>query len=308
MYCSGAGGARYSGNPIVSRFVADPAARVFNDRMYVYNTDDQSNSGNYWDSKVWHAYSSGDLVTWQDEGTVLSLSVFKWASVNAWAPDVVSRNGHYYFYAPVDDTQIGVAIGDTPIGPFTDPIGVALVDKYRDANAGNEPIDPAVLIDDDAQAYLYYGSRIPKVVKLAADMVHLAGAIQDLNLSGGEAACKNTPFFPGCYGEAPWIHKHNGVYYFSYSTGWPGQIFYATSTSPLGPFVYKGLALDFVPGLITNHESIVEFRGKSYMFYHGKAAQGGDYRRSTEIGYLNYNPDGSIQTVAQTAQGVACVP
>lgn len=289
---------RYSGNPFVKRFVADPAAHVFNGRVYVYDTDDQTNDGTYWNSTVWHAFSSANLVDWKDEGTVLSVKAFSWAiGWSAWAPDVVFKNGKYYFFGPIDDVRIGVAVGNTPTGPFTDAIGSPLIDKTRDANAGDEPIDPAVLIDDDGQAYLYFGTRVPKAVKLTADLVHLDGEILNLSVSGNN------------YGEAPWMGKHNGVYVFSYSTGWPGQIAYATASNPLGPFTFKGIVLDFV-GIQTNHESIVEnFKGKSYIFYHnGKLPGGGEFRRSIDVDELHYDASGAIIQVVQTTNGVACVP
>jgi beta-xylosidase len=297
--CSTDGGIRYSGNPFVTRFVADPAAHVFNGRVYVYDTDDQSNDGTYWRSTVWHAFSSANLVDWTDEGTVLTLQAFAYASGKwaAWAPDVVSKDGKYYFFAPIDRWQIGVAVSDSPTGPFVDAIGAPLVQKDRDLNAGDEPIDPAVLIDDDGQAYLYFGTRVPKAVKLTADLLHLDGPIIDMSVSGNN------------YGEAPWMGKHNGTYIFSYSTGWPGQIAYGTSASPLGPFVYQGIVLDYV-GISTNHASVVEnFKGKSYLFYHnGKLPGGGDYRRSINVDELHYDANGAITQVVQTTQGVACVP
>jgi hypothetical protein len=301
--CYADGGLRYSGNPFATRFVADPAAHVFNGRVYVYDTDDQSNDGTYWNSTVWHGFSSDNLVDWTDEGTVLTLQAFayaaKWA---AWAPDVVSKDGKYYFFAPIDRWQIGVAVSDSPTGPFTDAIGAPLIQMGRDLNAGDEPIDPAVLIDDDGQAYLYFGTRIPKAVKLTADLLHMDGAILDMSVSGNN------------YAEAPWMGKHNGTYYFSYSTGWPGQIAYGTSASPLGPFVYQGIVLDYVPSiygtLSTNHASVVEdFKGKSYLFYHnGKLPGGSDYRRSINVDELHYDATGAVTKVVQTTQGVACVP
>jgi beta-xylosidase len=172
-----------------------------------------------------------------------------------------------------------------------------LIQKDRDVNAGDEPIDPAVLIDDDGQAYLYFGTRVPKAVKLTADLLHLDGPIIDMSVSGNN------------YAEAPWMGKHNGTYYFSYSTGWPGQIAYGTSDSPLGPFTFQGIVLDYV-GISTNHASVVEdFKGKSYLFYHnGKLPGGGDYRRSINVDELHYDANGAITRVVQTTQGAACVP
>jgi beta-xylosidase len=301
--CYADGGLRYSENPFTTRFVADPAAHVFNGRVYVYDTDDQSNGGTYWNSTVWHAFSSDNLVDWTDEGTVLTLQAFGYASGKwaAWAPDVVSKDGKYYFFAPIDRWQIGVAVSDSPTGPFVDAIGGPLIQKDRDVNAGDEPIDPAVLIDDDGQAYLYFGTRVPKVVKLTADLLHMDGPILDLSVSASVSGIS--------YAEAPWMGKHNGTYYFSYSTGWPGQIAYATSASPLGPFVYQGIVLDY-DGISTNHASVVEdFKGKSYLFYHnGKLPGGGDYRRSINVDELHYDTSGAITQVVQTTQGVACVP
>lgn len=285
-------------NPIIAdRFVADPSAHVFGDRMYIYATDDETNSNTYWDSKDWRAYSSSDLATWTDHGSFFDIpGGFSWGTGLAWAPDVAFRNGFYYFYAPVDRTKIGVARSTSPTSGFRDVRGTPLIDKARDANTGDEPIDPAVFTDDDGQAYMFIGTRTPKVVKLGADMMSTTGGLQNVVINGGPS-----------YGEAPWMHKRNGIYYLSYSTGWPGQIAYATSDNPMGPFTYRGIILDYT-NISTNHQSILEYRGQWYIVYHRNARTGGgNYKRSLAMEYLNYNADGTIAPVAQTAAGVAPV-
>lgn len=138
----------------------------------------------------------------------------------------------YYFYAPVGGTQIGVAVSNSSSGPFTDPLDKPLIEKGRDKNAGDEPIDPFVFVDADGQAYMYFGTRVPKVVRLKPDMITTDGAIENVRINPSQKT----------YGEAPWLHKYNGLYYFCFSTGWPGQIVYPTGRSPLGPFTCGGVS------------------------------------------------------------------
>jgi beta-xylosidase len=284
-------GPAFAGEPLSARFNADPSPHAFKGGYYLYATDDASNSGTYWDSTTWRVYSSKDLKTWKDDGAFLGVTVFKWAKpdAKAWAPEAAYRNGKYYFYAPVGGDKIGVAVADRPEGPFTDAIGAPLVDKARDANAGAEPIDPQVLIDDDGQAYMVFGTRVPKIVKLGKDMKSLAGPIQDIAVTGFPAEDPKKK-----YGEAPFIHKRKGVYYFSFSTGWPGQIVYATSKSPMGPYAYRGVILDYLK-ISTNHQAILQDKGKTWFFYHDNLLPGGgSHRRSIAIEPLAYGPDGSI--------------
>lgn len=286
-----AGVPAYAAEPISSRFSADPSPHVFEGRYYVYATDDASNSGTYWDSTTWRLYVSKDLKAWEDAGAFMAVTTFKWArpDAKAWAPEAAHRNGRYYFYAPIGGDKIGVAVASRPEGPFVDAIGAPLVDKARDANAGAEPIDPQVLVDGDGQAYLVFGTRVPKIVKLGADMISLAGPIQDLVITGFPSDDPKKK-----YGEAPFLHKRNGLYYFSFSTGWPGQIVYAVSKSPMGPYAYKGVILDYLK-ISTNHQAILEAEGRSWLFYHDNLLPGGgDHRRSITLAPLTYAPDGAI--------------
>lgn len=282
--------------PITARFSADPSPHVFNGVFHVYATDDASNSGKYWDSTSWRLYTSPDLKTWTDAGVPLDVSVFKWAKsdAKAWAPEAAYRDGRYFFYAPVGGDKIGVAVSDRSDGGFVDARSDALVDKARDANAGDEPIDPAVFIDKNGQAYLYFGTRVPKVVKLRPDMKTLDGPILDLQITGLSKEARRT------YGEAPFLHERGGVYYFSYSTGWPGQIRYATGSSPLGPFQDRGVVLDYLK-ISTNHQAIVEHEGKTWLFFHDSLLPGGgSHRRSIAVTPLHYEADGSIRPVSYT--------
>ncbi len=279
---------------ISERFAADPSAHKFGDTYYVYATNDQDNSGEYWDSTEWRLFSSKDLESWKDEGSFLHNSVFKWADkdAKAWAPGAFERNGKYYFYAPVGGNQIGVAVSDNPKGPFVDPINKPLVEKPRDKNVGAEPIDPAIFVDTDGQAYMYFGTRVPKVVPLGNDMVSLDGEITDVIVNGYPADDEKKK-----YGEAPFLHLHDGKYYFTFSTGWPGQIVYATGDSPLGPFEYQGVIIDYLD-INTNHHSIVQDGDKNYIFYHDKIKEGGSYyRRSILMTELEYGENGTIQQI-----------
>lgn len=287
-------GSPASSNPIVTdQFVADPAPLVSGGRVYVYATDDSGNDGKYWNSPAWRLLSSSDMKTWSDDGAIFSVDGFKWAKGLAWAPHAVERDGAVYLYLPVDRTRIGVAKAASPSGPFADAIGGPLLDNARDANAGVEPIDPAVFVDDDGRAYMFFGTRKPKVVELGRDMISLAGPIRDVEIRD---RTPNTP-----YGEAPWLHKRNGIYYLSYSTGWPGQIAYATAQTPLGPFTYRGIILDRV-NTFTNHQAIVQKGSEWYLFYHNAALpKGGDYKRSISVDRLEYRPDGTIVEVHPTA-------
>lgn len=285
--------------PIAPRFNADPSPHWFpldGGKFYLYATDDASNSGKYWDSVSWRLYTSKDMRSWQDAGVPLDVTVFKWArpDAKAWAPEAAYRNGNYYFYAPVGGDKIGVAVSSRPDGGFVDARLDPLVDKARDPNAGDEPIDPAVFVDKDGQAYLYFGTRVPKVVKLKADMVSLDGPILDVAIAGLPASDPKKKF-----GEAPFLHRRGGVYYFTFSSGWPGQILYATGSSPLGPFTYRGVVLDYLK-ISTNHQAIVEHEGRSWLFYHDNLLPGGgSHRRSIAIAPLEHEADGSIRQVAR---------
>ncbi|MGL1889021.1 MAG: family 43 glycosylhydrolase [Reichenbachiella sp.] len=287
-------------NPIIEHiFTADPAAMVSGDSVYIYTGHDEATpSDNFYKMNDWHMFSSGDMIHWKDQGELLSIQTFDWAIDNAWASHTIERNGKFYWYITASPKTgggfaIGVAVADQPYGPFVDAIGVALITDDMTPDLVND-IDPAVFIDDDNQTYLYWGNGgVCKVVKLKENMIEMEGDILDI-----------TPSF---FTEAAYMHKVGDTYYLSYAGNWPETIEYATSSSPLGPFVHQG-RLNTLTSSTTNHQSIIEFKNQSYFIYHtGDLPTGGDYRRSVAIDYLFYNADGTIQEIVQTREGVAHV-
>jgi len=187
------------GNPLVKHiYTADPSAHVFNDRLYVYTSHDEDDA-TYFDMLDWHVFSTENLIDWTDHGAILSLEDVKWAEKWAWAPDCVERDGKYYFYYPVERAKIGVAVSNSPTGPFIDKLGKPLIDNSNQINKiGKEPIDPSVLIENN-QAYMYFGCREAKVVKLKDDMMTLDGDVEELKINGIE---NDKEHFGGFYGEA----------------------------------------------------------------------------------------------------------
>ena len=263
---------------------ADPTARVFNGRLYVYPSHDIAGSKG-WDMIDWHVFSTDDMLHWKDHGVIFSLKDITWADKHAWAPDCIERNGNYYFYFPAD-SQIGVAVSNSPTGPFKDPLGKPLIG--RNEVPGINVFDPNIFIDDDGQTYLYFGNSHDKlaVVKLNKDMITRDGPIQILNV-------KN-------YHEGIWVHKRKGLYYFSYPS-YRGDktanlMEYSVARNPLGPFEYKGVILDNRSRNI--HGSIVEFKDKWWLFYHVEGLS--PYERRVCAARLRYAPDGSILPMQMT--------
>jgi arabinoxylan arabinofuranohydrolase len=285
------------GNPIITHiYTADPSARVFDGRLYVYPSHDMD-TATWFNMEDWHVFSTADMKNWTDHGVCLSLKDLNWAQKYAWAPDCVYKNGKYYFYYPTDKSLIGVAVGDKPYGPFVDPIKKPLVTPNTPGVvAKKDMIDPCVFIDDDGSAYLYFGQDDVNMVRLDDDMISFSDTVKIL---------KGTNHFF----EAIWMHKFNGKYYLSYSGN--GRILYCMSNSPYGPFEYKGEILQPMNSC-TNHHSIVEFKGQWYLFYHNsdlffgrnkhlnpvcKWPEISCFRRSICVDKLSYNADGTIKKV-----------
>jgi hypothetical protein len=314
-------------DPIVTHvFTADPSAHVFNGKLYIYPSHDRetdiknNDNGDQYDMNDYHVFSMeevGGPVT--DHGIALKQEDIPWVSKQLWAPDAATKNGKYYLFFPARDNEgifrVGVAISDKPEGPFKpepEPI------------KGSFSIDPATFVDDDGQAYLYFGgiwggqlqcwttgefvkdnysimeaqegpALTAKVAKLSEDMTSLVSEVQDvviLDEAGKplEAADHDRRFF-----EAAWLHKYNGKYYFSYSTGDTHYLCYATSDSPLGPFTYGGRIFEPVVGWTTHH-SIAEFKGKWYLFYHDSSLSNGvNHLRCVKIREIVYDADGKIK-------------
>lgn len=292
--------------PIAShRYLADPAALVEDGRIYLYCSNDDENAveGDYAMQSI-VCISSSDLKNWTDHGIVFEVPAgAAWAS-RAWAPAAVARNGTYYLYFGNSGSGIGVASAPSPLGPFQDAVGGYLINPSTPGAPGPNMwyFDPYVFIDDDAQAYLYFGGNgesNARVIKLNSDMISVDGAARSITAPG---------FF-----EAAWMHKIDGVYYFSYSTNPANglRIDYMASDDPMSGFEYKGVVAGQPPSNNNNnHHGIIPFQGSWYHVYHNRyvAAQAGiatGFRRNLGIERLQINNDGSIEPVSYTRDGVA---
>lgn len=312
-------------------YMADPSAHVFNGRLYIYPSHDwesgipENDNGDHFNMKDYHVFSLDDVQNGVivDHGVVLRAEDIPWAGRQLWDNDVAFRNGKYYMYFPLKDKndifRIGVAISDRPEGPFV-----------PEANPikGSYSIDPCIWPDADGEYYMYFGglwggqlqryrnnkalecallpegdelALCPKVVKLSNDMLEFAEEPRDLVIldeKGNPLKAGDTSrrFF-----EASWMHKYKGKYYFSYSTGDTHLICYATGDNPYGPFTYQGVILTPMVGWTTHH-SIVEYKGKWYLFHHDSVPSGGKtWLRSIKVMELEYTPDGLIKTIEGTA-------
>jgi beta-xylosidase len=300
----GAAALAHAGNPLVSHiYTADPAALVDNGRVYLYVGRDEAPADRAtYVMNEWRVLSSCDMRNWTEHPAPIPFSTFKWASKDAWASDIAKRNGKYYFYATVSHKTIhgkaiGVAVSDSPTGPFTDARGSALVsnDMTKETKISWDDIDPGVFIDGDGQAYLYWGNTVMKWAKLKENMTEFDGPVHTVGLDS--------------FTEASYLHKHNGTYYLTYSAKFPEEMVYMTGPSATGPWSWGGVIMKENAGVKTIHQAIVDFNGKSYIFYHNAALPGGgEYRRSVAVEEFQYGADGRIGLIAQTAQGPAANP
>lgn len=277
--------------PIIqTSYTADPAPYVHGDTVYLYTTHDEDDAEGF-KMKDWLLYTSTDMVNWQDHGAVASLKDFKWykGDNGAWAEQVVERNGKWYMYCPIHGHGIGVLVADSPFGPFKDPLGKPLVWQKEHW----DDIDPTVWIDDDGQAYMYWGNPNVYYVKLNEDMISYSGDIVRL------PKIKD-------YQEGPWLWgrknaKGEKKYYLAFaSTCCPEGIGYAMSDSPTGPWEYKGHIMNHTPQTRGNHPGIIDYKGKSYCFglcYDIFRMETGRHaeRRSVSAAEMEYNSDGTIR-------------
>jgi hypothetical protein len=308
-------------------YSADPSAHVFNNKIYIYPSHDidagvkENDNGDHFDMRDYHVYSmdspSGKI---KDHGVVLDIKDIPWAGKQLWAPDAAEKNGNYFLYFPAKDKngvfRIGIAKSKSPVGPFkAEP--TPITNSYS--------IDPCVFKDDDGAYYMYFGGIWggqlqrwrtgsydangtepakteaaigPRIAKLSPSMTEFAEPVKEVKIvdeNGKDLLVQDNSrrFF-----EAAWMHKYNGKYYLSYSTGDTHFICYAIGDNPYGPFTYKGVILNPVLGW-TNHHSIIEFKGKWYLFYHDSTLSGGKtHLRNIKMTELKYNADGSIQTIS----------
>lgn len=289
------------GNPIITdKFTADPAALVYNGKVYLYAGHDECpDNENRYVMNEWLIYSSEDMVHWA-EHEPMNVSTFKWARHSAWASQVIEKNGKFWWYVTAEHDSIqgkaiGVAVSDSPTGPWVDARGSAIITNNMtlQTSISWDDIDPTVFTDDEGQTYLYWGNTVCHYVKLKDNMIEFEGPIYTV---------EGLPF----YTEAPWIHKKNGLYYLSYAYQFPEKIAYAMSRSVEGPWEFKGILNEMAGNSNTNHQAIIEFKGKDYFIYHTGGIQptGSSFRRSVCIDYLYYNPDGTMKRVLMTTEGV----
>jgi hypothetical protein len=298
-------------NPVIqTNYTADPAPMVHNDTVYLYTTHDEDKTvRNFFTMNNWRCYSSTDMVNWTDHGAVLSYTDFSWARGDAWAGQCIYRNGKFYFYVPVNQKNggnaIGVAVSDSPTGPFRDAIGNPLLIGYG-------YIDPTVFIDDDGQAWLFWGNPDLWYVKLNNDMISYdkeIGIVKvPLTKDGFYVRTKDAEKRPSSYEEGPWLFKRNSKYYLLYPAGGvPEHLAYSTNTSPTRKWAYGDTIMHVIKegGAFTNHPGYIGFKGKSYLFYHnGALPGGGGFKRSVCIEPFDFNADGTIPLIIPTKEGV----
>lgn len=290
------------GNPVIKdKYTADPAALVHNDKVYLYvGHDECPPNQNRYIMNEWLIYSSNDMVNWTEEAAVGVTATFDWASGAAWASEVVEHDGKFWWYVTVEHKSIhgkaiGVAVSDSPLGPFRDARGSAIItnDMTTDVSISWDDIDPSCYVDDEGQAWLYWGNTQCYYVKLKENMIDFEGPIHKVD---------GLPNFT----EAPYIHKKGDWYYLSYAYQFPEKTAYAMSKSPGGPWEFKGILNEVAGNSNTNHQSIIEFKGRDYFIYHNGSIvpHGASFRRSVCIDYLYYNPDGTMKRVQMTTEGV----
>lgn len=293
----------YADNPIIqTSFTPDPAPMVYDGVLYVYCGEDSTQDNGFYNMTDWRCFSTTDMVNWTDHGVLMYSESFEWADPGtAWAAQCIERNGKFYLYTTVTNSggrAIGVAVSDSPTGPFVDAIGGPL------CGPNWSYIDPTVMIDDDGQAYLYFGNPTSYYCKLNEDMISIDGEIMEHQMS--TEAFGTGPSGGSAYTEGPWIYKREGIYYLVYaSLGVPEGISYSISDSPTGPWKYQGEIME--PGDSTTiHPGIIEYKGHDYFFYHGVLLQNGGWnKRSMAVVEFDYKKDGSIPLLKHSEKGVS---
>lgn len=325
-------------NPIIQTAqTTDPAPFVWNDTLYVYTGHDEYGADFFW-MQDWRVYSTTDMVNWTDHGSPLALESFSWANDRAWAAQLCERNGKFYWYvcavSKLTNTMaIGVAVGDSPLGPFHDPIGKPLYEGSWDN------IDPTVLIDDDGRAYLYWGNPTLYYAELNDDMISFKGEVKHFDFDeksfGGpgmkDRKREDMGKYKDIYTEGPWIMKRHipmaktkktsplggnkgELYYMLYAAGGvPEHIAYSTAPGPLGPWTYRGTIMPQCntdketgkPGTdsFTNHCGVINYKGHDYFFYHN-GWLGGGFGRAAAVEEFKFNADGSFPTIMPTREGI----
>jgi arabinoxylan arabinofuranohydrolase len=300
-------------NPIIqSVFTADPAPLVHNDTLYLFTGhDEDSATQRGFIMKDYLCFTTTDMVNWTHHGPVFHVDSLGWAARNnANAAQVAYRNGKYYYYIspwsalPDGGDCIAIGVANTPYGYYKDALGKPLINPSQTKYGGHawEDIDPTILIDDDGQAYMYWGNNSLYCVKLNKNMVTYSGEIVTFDIKD------KTAFGPD-YEEAPWIFKRNNIYYLMYAAHVPEAVYYATATSPLGPWKYGGVIMKaFAQGSMGNHPGVANYKDNWYFFYMNEDLPNGhSKRRAVNVIQFDFNPDGSISELVHSKAGVNAV-
>lgn len=306
-------------------YTADPSAHIFDGKLYIYPSHDLDNNtpdsmeGDQYDMEDYHVFSMESINSEAvDHGQILHLGDVPWAYKQMWAPDAAFKNGKYYFYFPAKDKdgifRIGAAVSSSPSGPFK---------AEEEPIPGSFSMDPCVFTDDDGKSYMIFGGLWggqlerwrtgqyiakgkepgssqpalgPKIAEMSADMISFSGEIEEIKILDQNGEMLKSGDHKRRFFEGAWMHKYNGKYYLSYSTGDTHKLVYATGDSPKGPFTYQGVILTPVFGWTTHH-SIVEFDGKWILFYHDAKLSGVSHKRTVKFMELKYNDKAAIVTL-----------
>lgn len=284
-------------NPFIThKHTADPAAMVKGDTLYLYTGVDFAGNQSGYKMHEWALFTTTDMRTWTEHPSPLHVDEFKWQNSHAaYAGHVAEKDGKYYFYVSTNWCGIGVAVSDSPYGPFKDALGKQLLTTEHCPGTTHSwaCIDPAVYQDEEGNAWLYWGNGKCYVAKLKPNMIEIDGEVKDITPVGSN------------FTEAPWVHKYNGKYYLTFAQNWPEKLGYAVSDSPEGPFEYKGIFSEVAGNSNTTHPAIVEFKGKTILFTHnGGLHEGTSYSRSVCAQELKYDKKGNILKCDITTDGV----
>lgn len=307
-------------NPIVKEddkgnrvYAGDPAAIVVGDTVYLFCGHDTSTT-NYYYMPEWLCYSSKDLINWTYEGVPMRASDFSWGSASdAWAGEVEEYNGKYYFFMCKNSTGISVGVSDNITGPYTDALnGRKLVEPgWTQGKVGWDDIDPTVWIEKDENGvehrYISWGNSNCYIAELTESMTSLMDLNGDGYVNGGDITEIQINGIPSDsqFTEAPWIYKRGDLYYLFFASDWHEELSYATSDKVTGPYEYRGKIMEAGASSNTNHPSVIDFNGKTYIFYHtGAMENGSGYRRSVCVDELKFNDDGTIDLFYESSVGL----
>lgn len=292
-----------TGNPIIThKYTCDPAALVYNDTLFIFTGEDSTGGQKWYNIKNWCCFATTDMKNFIEFKIPLYAKDFSWNTGEyAYAGQVIERNGKFYFYVSTNSTGIGVAVADRPEGPYRDALGKPLLTNEDSPGYTHSwrTIDPTVFIDDDGQAWLFWGNRGCWAVKLNDDMISY-----DTDFGVKTISIEGEMEFP--FTEAPWIHKKNNIYFLSFAVGFPERIGYAVSDKPDGPYTYKGIINEIAGNSNTNHQSIIEYKSNWYFIYHNGGIQtdGGSYSRSVCIDKLEFDENGFYKPIKMTTKGI----